>query len=413
MRRPFIRLGAFSALVAAVLGCQQGQQAQKGAPPPAKVTIAQPVPYKFTPMGEYTGYLDAFRRVEIRPEVKGVLKAVHFTEGREIDAGVLLYEIDDTDYANALRGAEAAVERATSDLVRAEAELAKAIADKQRADDLRKSNAISAEEYLRVASLEKTAQAAKLQAVAGEKVAAATRDQAKDDLARTKIYSQFAGRISRTLVNPGNLVGYGAEPTQLTVMVQNDPIHVFFDIPEPEAIEYERLARETGLPAWSDGKIPLELEVDTESGYPHKGFINFRDPRYDVASGTVRVRATLDNKKRQLSSGMFARVRFPRGPEVSRLIVPVDAVLSDQRGQYVYVVKADNTVEARTVKTGQRIGAFVAIIDGLQAEDWVVVNGTQKARPKAAVVPEKTTLTPPPAEQKPTPKVESVPLPKG
>jgi membrane fusion protein, multidrug efflux system len=404
----FYRIALFLPLAIMLASCQRENANQKSAPPPPKVTVAQPVRYSFTPMGDYTGYLDAYQRVEIRPQVKGVLKSVHFNEGTEIEKNTLLYEIDRTEYETAKRGAEAARQRAKADSKRAEAELAKAIADKKRADTLIQSNAISAEEYQQFMSTEQTAQATVLQAIAGMQQAQAAYDKAVEDLGYTMIRAPFSGRISRTLVTPGNLVGYGGEPTQLTVMVMNDPIYVFFDVPEPEAIAYERLTKSKGLPTWSEGKIPIQLEVDTESGYPHEGVINFREPRYDSASGTVRLRAILSNSDRKLSSGMFARVRFPIGVQETRLLVPADAVLSDQRGRYVFVVKPDNMVEARTVQTGQRIDTFLAITDGLTEQDTVVVVGMQKAKPKAPVTPETITLTPPPPEE----KIEPKPIPR-
>jgi RND family efflux transporter MFP subunit len=182
-------------------------------------------------------------------------------------------------------------------------------------------------------------------------------------------------------------------------MVDQDPIYVFFEIPERDAIEYEakvKPARQlmplvggvSWRPLWSDAMIPVEVGVETETGFPHAGAINFRDPRFEPGTGTVRLRGVLDNASRKLSSGMFARVRFPLGQPRPRLMIPFAAVLSDQRGRYVYVVGPGNTVEYRPVTLGSRAGPLVAA-DGLRPDDWVVVNGVQKARPKAVVDPER------------------------
>ena len=399
-RRPV--LGAIFVIAAGLLaGCQRGGPAAKGPPPPSKVTVSQPSRQTITPYGEYTGFTEAVQRVEIRPQVTGVLKAVHFNEGTEITKGALLYEIDPTEFEASATRAEAAVAKAVADKERAEAELTKANADLERAEGLRKSNAISDTEYQSIVAAARSAQAAVGQAVAAGREAAALLETAKIDLGYTTIRAPIDGRISRTLVTPGNLVVKEQPPLVVTVL--QAPIYVFFDVPEPEAIAYERLARATGLPLWSEGKIPLELEVETETGYPHKGFINFRDPRFDVASGTVRLRGIFDNKEKNLSSGMFARVRFPRGPAQDWLVVPEAAVLSDQRGRFVYVLQPDNTAVAKTVTIGQKVGPMLAIESGLKDDDWVVVSGVQKVRPKTPLDPEKKPLEMP-QQQPVTPK---------
>lgn len=385
-------MGAVSFIVTATFlaGCQRGNPVAKGPPPPPTVTISQPVRQKIIPYGEYTGYTDAIQRVEIRPQVTGVLKSVHFHEGTEITKGALLYVIDDTEFKAAENKALAAVAKAKADQTRAKAELTKANADLTRAEDLRKSSAISDTEYQSIVATAKVSQAAVSQAEAAEKETDAALQVARIDLGYTVIKAPIDGRISRTQVTPGNLVV--KETTLLTVSVLQAPIYVFFDVPEPEAIAYERQAKDVGLPRWSEGKIPLDLEVETESGYPHHGFINFREPRFDVASGTVRLRGVFKNEAKSLSSGMFARVRFPRGPEQDWLVVPDAAVLSDQRGRFVYVVQPDNTAIARTVTVGQKVGSMLAIAEGLKGDEWVVVNGTQKVRPKVPLNPEKKPL---------------------
>ena len=407
-RRPL--LGAVFVVAAGLLaGCQRGGPAAQGPPPPPKVTVSQAVRQKITPYGEYTGFTEAVQRVEIRPQVTGVLKAVHFNEGTEIKKGTLLYEIDPTEFKAAETKALAAVAKAKADQERAEAEWTKARADLARAEELRKSNAVSDTEYQSMVAAARATQASVSQAEAAGKEATAALETTSIDVGYTVIKAPIDGRISRTLVTPGNLVI--KEQTPLVITVLQAPIYVFFDVPEPEAIAYERLAKETGLPLWSAGKIPLELEVETETGYPHKGFINFRDPRFDVASGTVRLRGIFENTEKNLSSGMFARVRFPRGPAQDWLVVPEAAVLSDQRGRFVYVLQPDNTVSARTVTIGQKVGAMLAIAEGITADDWVVVNGVQKAqmafRQKAPVDPDKKPM------EVLSPVAESRPVRKG
>jgi RND family efflux transporter MFP subunit len=374
------------------------------APPPAKVTVSQPLVRKLADFGEYTGYTDAVQRVEIRPQVKGRLLKVHFTEGTEIAKGVLLYEIDPREYEVARDDAKAALTRAEADQRRAAADQERAESTLRRLATVRASG-VSGEEYDQAVAAAKSAVAATGQAAAAIAQAQARLAAAELDLSYTKIYSPIAGRVSRTLVTEGNLVGYGGEPTQLTVMVDQDPIYVFFDVPERDVVRYEERVKPLrqllplagGLawrPLWSDAVIPVEVGVETETGYPHKGVLNFRDPRFEPGTGTVRLRGILPNPDRKLSSGMFARVRFPLTDPRDRLVIPASAVLSDQRGRFVYVLNPDDTVEARTVTLGTKVGSYVAA-HGLRADDWVVVNGTQKARPKTPVSPDRKPLPPP------------------
>jgi RND family efflux transporter MFP subunit len=390
----FIRTLGLVAFVAATLtlaSCQR-QKPAPPAPPPPKVTVSQPVTKSVTEYGEYTGYLDAVQRVEIRPRIRGRIDKVHIPEGTEIKEGTLLYEIDPAEYQVARDQAKAALDRAVADLGRSAAEQERAQSTLDRATRLRGGSGVSQEEYEQALANAKTARAASSQAEAAVEQAKAALAAADLNLKYTKIYAPISGRVSRTLVTEGNLVGYGGEPTQLTVMVDQDPIYVFFDVPERDAIRYEHRAKDRGLPLWSAGKIPVEVAVETETGYPHAGVLNFRDPRFEPGTGTIRLRGIIDNKDRKLSSGMFAKVRFPIGETRDRLMVPAAAVLSDQRGRYILVVGPDNVVQDRTVTLGPQVGGLVAIEKGLKADEWVIVNGVQKARPKAPVEPERAPI---------------------
>lgn len=386
-----VRVSLFLIAAAVLVGCQNAA-GPPPAPPPPKVTVSQPVTRSVTEFGDYTGYLEAVQRVEIRPRVKGRIDKVHFHEGTEIPEGTLLYEIDPSEYQVARDQAKAALDRAIADKGRSDAEQEKADTALARATRLRGGGGVSQEEYEQAVMMAKTGRAAAGQSVAAVEQAKASLAAAELNLKYTKIYAPISGRVSRTLVTEGNLVGYGAEMTQLTVMVDLDPIYVFFDVPERDAIKYEHRAKDQGLPLWSSAKIPVEVGVETETGYPHAGVLNFRDPKFEPGTGTIRLRGVLPNKDRKLSSGMFARVRFPLGPPKDRLMVQQGAVLSDQRGRFVLIIGKDNVVEYRTVTLGPQLGSLVAVESGLKADEWVIVNGVLKARPKSPVDPERAPM---------------------
>ncbi|MCZ2344216.1 MAG: efflux RND transporter periplasmic adaptor subunit [Bacteroidales bacterium] len=386
-------------LVVGLWGCSPTRPVPP-APPPAKVTAIQPVVRRLADVGEYTGFVEAIQRVEIRPQIRGRLLKIHVPEGTEIKEGVLLYEIDPSAYQVVRNDAAAALDRAEADLKRAIAEEARS---KASLDRLRKiagtGGGVSMEELDQAIATHKIAVAAVGQASAAIDQAKAKLAAAELDLSYTKIYSPISGRVSRTQVTEGNLVGY-IDATLLTVMVDQDPIYVYFDVPERDAIEYEARVKPLrtlapligGLswrPLWSDGMIPVEVSVETETDFPHKGVLNFREPRYESDTGTVRLRALLDNADRTLSSGMYARIRFPTSESRDRVMIAEECVLSDQQGRFVFVLKPDDTIEYRPVKVGTKDDGLIAIESGLSSEDWVVAEGIQKIRPKVKVAPDR------------------------
>ena len=167
-------------------------------------------------------------------------------------------------------------------------------------------------------------------------------------------------------------------------------------------MEYEKLVREQGYQSATQGKIPVSVGLTAEQGHPHPGVIDFRDNRVDPGTGTILLRAVLPNPDRVLTPGLFARVRAPIGKPRQRLLVPELALQTDQRGRSVLVVRADHTVEQRVVVPGAgQEGGLIVIESGLTADDWVVVNGLQRARPGSKVEPQKAVASPPVAKAAP------------
>lgn len=397
-RTPYVV--AFSAIFLFTFGCDK-PKTEKLAPKTVAVGVSQPVITTMAEYGTYTGFVEAVQRVEIRPQVRGRLHKIHFQEGSTVAKGTLLYEIDPEEYRVIRDGANAELERAEADLIRALAEEDRAKASLQRLRNLGEGG-ISKEELDQAVATYKTAVAAHGQAKAAIEQARAKLNAAELDLSFTKIFAPISGRISRSFVTEGNLVGYN-EPTLLTVMVDQDPIDVFFDVPEREAIQYEarvkplhKLAPLVGglswRPLWSDAMIPAEVAIETEEGYPHAGVLNFREPRFESETGTVRIRARLDNPDLTLSSGMYARIRFPTTEPQDRLTISMRAIMSDQQGRYVFVVDDENVVQYRPVKLGSRLDDLVAIESGLSMDDWVIVEGIQNVKPRDRVIPEQVPM---------------------
>jgi multidrug efflux system membrane fusion protein len=356
--------------VLATVGCRHPPPT---APPAPQVTVSRPIHRDVTEHREYPGRIDAVESVDIRARVQGFLQKIHYQEGTEVKKDTLLYEIDPQPFQASLDAVQADVRRLEATLKQAESEAA-------RATRLHGTGAISEEDYIARTS-------ARDEARANLAKAKATVESARIQLSYTKIYAPIDGRIGRTLVTEGNLVGFN-EPTLLTTLVRMDPIYIYFEAPEGDYLEYRRLMQVEGLPTAEQAKTPLDVGLVTDTGYPYHGTLNFRDNRIDPGTGTVMLRGTLSNPERILVPGLYARVRVPFGKPRERLLVPEAALSADQRGRFLLVVKPDHAVEYRPVTSGVTVDGLTVIEKGLNPDDLVIVNGLQKARPGAQVEPQ-------------------------
>jgi len=366
-----------AAMQLALAGCGSSDSATAPAtPPPPAVKIAQPLSRETTEWDEYTGRVEAVNAVDIRARVGGYLDKVNFTAGAKVKKGDLLFQIDPKPLKAQLNYALAELERAKT-----KRELAQN--DLSRAENLFKAKAISAEEYDgRNKGLR--------EAAAAVESAEANVYTARLNLEYTDIRAPINGRVGRELITAGNLVK--ADDTLLTNIVSTDPVYVYVDADEQSVLKYRRHAQQHGKGSADLKGTPLELAVADESGFPHRGQLDYIAPREDAATGTLSLRGVFANPDELLSPGFFARLRVQASASYQAMLLPDRAIATDQAQRFVWVVNQDNQAEYRQVTPGAQIGELRVIHGGLQPNDWVVVEGLQKLKPGAKVNPERTAL---------------------
>jgi len=219
--------------------------------------------------------------------------------------------------------------------------------------------------------------------------AQAARDTAKLDLDYTEIRAPIDGRVSRALVTAGNYVsGIPGAASVLTTIVSVDPMYVYADIDENSLLKFNALAQAQKLQGATDGKVPVELQLADEEGFPHRGHIESFDNRLDPNTGSILLRAVFENKEERIVPGLFARIRVPLSARHAALLVEERAIGTDQGQKYVLSLSSSNTVQYRAVKLGPDVNGKRIIRDGLQAGEQIVVNGLQRVRPGMPVAPQ-------------------------
>jgi RND family efflux transporter MFP subunit len=353
-----------SAVLAALCaGCSPSSaQGGPGGPPP--VSVAPVVERAVQTSEDFSARIEAQETVELRSRVAGTLERVHFKEGQRVAKGALLFTIDPRPFA-------AEVERAQAQLASTRTQAELAAAELVRAEKLLPMQAVSQQEVDQLRAGARNAQA-------GERAARAALSSAQLSLGYTRITAPVAGRISRANVTPGNLVGVG-EPV-LTTLVASDKVQVWFDASEAS---YLRLAK-----AMRGGAAPSTVEVGLadEEGFPHKAKVDFVDNRLNPATGSIRVRATLDNKNGLFVPGLSARVRLESGAPTPATLVPERAIGTDQTRKVVLVVGANNVVAPREVQLGALTDGM-RVVTGVKAGELIIVDGLQRAFPGAPVTP--------------------------
>jgi RND family efflux transporter MFP subunit len=418
----------FAVGAAALVGCaKRPQPGPTGAELPA-VTAGHPLVETITRFTDLTGTLAAVKTVDVRPQVSGYIRSVNFKDGSEVkgadvpveivpalggvigglafgaETGDVLVEIDPSLY-------KADVQKAQADLENAKATYELAKSNVARLSTAFAAEAVSQEEYAQAVSQEKVARA-------NIQSAEAALARTRQNLAWTKVRAPIDGVVDRIYVNKGNLVTGGtAQATILTTIVSADPIYAYFDVDEPTVLFYRRMIEEGKFTsARKSDDVPVAIQLRGETGYPHKGYIDFVSNRLNPATGSLQIRGVFPNPRigggvRALMPGLFVRGQIPM-PPVQAMLVPAVAITNDQAERAVYVVGKDkdnrSIAQLRTVTLGAQTGSFQVITGGLSVSDLVIYKGLGRLQPG---VPVDVTVEPIPYPDKPATQQPPTPPP--
>ena len=368
-------------LAAVLVGCKPENKFQP--PPPPEISVAVPLKQDVTPYEELTGNTVAFATVDLVARVEGFLTSQNYVDGSFVKKGDTLFVIEQTMYKAQVKEAEAQLDGAKAQLANAEAEFT-------RQETLLRQN-VTAQNTYDQAKAKRDSDRANVENAEGNLTIAQT------NLGYTTVQAPFDGIVSKHLVSVGELVGNG-RATKLATIVQLDPIYVEFNVSEQDVLKIRQNLANRRLTVEELSKIPLDIGLMNEEGYPHKGNMNYVAPEIDAQTGTILVRGLFKNANRDLIPGFFARIRVPLGLGAQPvLLIPNRVVAEDQAGKYALVVNKDDVVEQKRIKTGQLlVGGLRVVTEGLTAEDRVVLTTNGQAVPGGKVVPKQETIPPPP-----------------
>jgi RND family efflux transporter MFP subunit len=371
-------LPTLSAL-AFLAACEKPPEAKhEGGPPPQPVTLAAVEEKPLVEWGEFAGRIDAIESVELRPRVSGLLTEVRFQSGALVKEGDVLFVIDPRPF-------QAVVDKAKGEEKRAEAQVKSAKKEFDRAGPLLAAKAISPEQA-------EAREAAHLQADANLAAAQAGVRAAELDLEFSEVRAPISGRVSRALVTAGNFVsGMPGSATLLTTIVSTGPVYAYVDMDENTLLQVQELIRGKKMTLDSEGRVPADVQLSGETGWPHPGWIESFDNRLDMGTGSTVVRVQLPNKEGKLTPGLFARVRLPLTAKHPLLLVDESAIGTDQSKKFVMTVNAQNLAEYRTVVPGPQIEGKRVIREGLKPGERYIANGQGRVFfPGQPVIEDKT-----------------------
>jgi RND family efflux transporter MFP subunit len=373
--RHFGRALAAAAALAALAGCEDKNAFV--APPPPKVDVATPVQRPVTRYVEATGNTAPIKTVDLVARVQGFLQSIDYQDGTFVKQGTQLFTVEPETYKLKLDQARAAE-------AGAQATLRQAQLDFQRQSELVQRQAVSQATLDTSTSNRDNAQANLQQAQANTSLA-------EVNYGYTKVSAPFDGIVSAHMVSIGELVGVSS-PTQLATIVAMDPIYVNFTVNEQDVLRIRAEAARRGLTPNDLKQFPIQVGLQTETGYPHEGHLDYVAPTLNQSTGTLAVRGVVPNDKRVLLPGYFVRVRVPFDQDKSALLVPDTALGSDQAGRYLLVVNGDNVVEQRKVQIGPVDNGLRVIESGLKPDDRVVTAGLLRVIPGQKIDPQLTKI---------------------
>ena len=377
--RPTVRAAIIATAALALAACNASKNAYVP-PPPPKVVVAKPVEKPVTLYFDLTGNTQAINSVDLVARVQGYLESIDYRDGSLVAKGTQLFGIERDNYQQQLDQAQAS-------LAANNATLEYNTAEYNRQATLARNDFASQATMQQWKANQDSAAAQVLSAKAAIELA-------KINLGYTNVLAPFDGIVSNHLVDVGALVGFSG-PTKLATIIQTDPLYVYFTMSEAQVLAIKESNAKAGLPFRTTdlSKIPVEIGLQGEEGYPHAGHMDYADPQVNQSTGTLTVRAVFDNHDHTLLPGLFVRVRTPVGHLDKALLTSNEAIETSQEGSYVLVVGPDNVVQRKIIKTGDRQGRLRIVESGLDPGDWVVTEGLQRAFPGAKVDPQRTELT--------------------
>jgi multidrug efflux system membrane fusion protein len=373
LRTPLLLISFAAPLV--LSGCQDSHaEAPASAPPPPTVEVAQVLVEQVTELDQYTGRLESPQTVTVMPRVSGYVDRVHFREGHLVEAGEVLFSID-----NRLFVAE--VNRLKAELSSAQTSLNQAIKDYERAQRLSKTKAISQETVdARFADQQRS--------VASVSALKAALAKAELDLEFTLVRAPITGKVSFAEVTKGNYVTTGQ--TVLTSLVSTSKMYAYFDIDERNFLKYQEINNLISADGEIENVVQMALANDTD--FPHIGYIDFVDNAIDESTGTIQVRAVFDNADKQFLPGMFAKMRIAGSDSYQGVLIDNKAIGTDLNNKYVLVLGDDNIVQYRAIALGEGLNGLRIVLDGLKGDEKIVVNGLQRVRANMPVTPDEVAM---------------------
>lgn len=370
-RRGWMGVLGTAGLALSLAAC--GEKNEYVPPPPPKVTVTTPVKQEVLRYLELTGNTASVNEVDLVARVEGFLQGINYKDGATVKKGDQLFLIQQDTYQANLDQAKAAQASAEAQFTNAQTEYGR-------------QSTLGQQDFSSQAVVDR-ARATMEEARAAVDSAKANVEIATINLGYTQVTAPFDGIVTRHLADVGQLVGHG-DPTKLATIIQMDPIYAYFNLSENQVLRIKQALAATGRTIEQIHEVEIDIGLQDEEGYPHKGHLDYAAPQVDPSTGTLLVRAVFENKKLALLPGLFVRVRVPVQRIPDAMLIDGTAIGSAQQGTYVLVVGKDDVVEQKIVTPGQVQGKYRVIETGLSVDDKVVIGGIQRAVPGSKVDPE-------------------------